>query len=128
MPVDGDVRRNEAASQAFDEGGDVIGLVGAQRDPPFALAAVAVDQRQCVIAPRGAGRLAHATQHGQAVAVLQQGMADISKASPAGRIRQRARPKRPVSGSQTIERLSCKIEFSFQLFHNASDALCGTVY
>lgn len=63
MPVDGDMRRHRTASQFLDKVGDVVSLIGTQRDPTRAIATMAVDQFQRLIPLGRAGRLAHATQH-----------------------------------------------------------------
>ena len=74
MAVDGDVRRNPAGTQRFDEADDVIGLIRAKRDPPL-VRPVMIDQGERRRALGRSGGLRQSRRHHEAVAVFHQGHA-----------------------------------------------------
>ena len=79
MTIDGDVRGHGSGAQVGHEPGHVIGLVGAQGDPPLRSAAAALDQIERRLSLGRTAGLGDAATNRQTVAVLHQGMTEIAE-------------------------------------------------
>lgn len=72
-------QRHRAASQLLDKSLDIVGLIGTQRDPSRIVAAMTSDQRQRLIAFRGADRRVDAAQYCKSIAVFPSRYADVAE-------------------------------------------------